>query len=109
MSARAIISLSICALCLEANLKNGKTVYETNCANCHSISMDGGMGKDFNLVSYTRKKEDIKAYVQNPSGEFRRFGYSSNAMPKFNISDEEASDVAEFVDALQPFKSWMKK
>jgi mono/diheme cytochrome c family protein len=109
MPVKMIISLSMCAMCLEGSVKNGKTIYEVNCANCHSINMSGGMGKDFNLVSYARKKEDIKAYVQNPSGEFRRFGYTSNAMPKFDISDEDATDVAEFIDSLQPFKEWMRK
>lgn len=109
MSAKAILSLSICALCLQANIKNGKTVYETNCANCHSTKMDGGMGKDFNLVSYTRTKDEIKGYALDPAGNFRKFGYSSNAMPKFNITEEEASDVAEFIDSLQPFKKWMKQ
>lgn len=109
MPKKMIISLSMCALCLEGSVKNGKTVYEVNCANCHSVNMSGGMGKDFNLVSYMRNKNDIKAYVQNPGDEFRRFGYTSNAMPKFNITEEDASDVAEFVDSLQPFKVWMKK
>ncbi len=109
MSKKMIITLSMCALCLEGSVKNGKTVYEVNCANCHSINMSGGMGKDFNLVSYERTKEEIKTYAQNPSGNFRKFGYSSNAMPQFNITDEEAHDVAEYIDSLQPFKKWMKK
>lgn len=109
MSVKMIISLSMCALCLEGSVRDGKTVYEANCANCHSINMSSGMGKDFNLVSYARKQEDIKAYIQSPGSEFRRFGYTSNAMPKLNITEEDIVNVSEFIDSLQSFKSWMRK
>jgi mono/diheme cytochrome c family protein len=70
--------------------------------------MDGGMGKDFNLVSYERKKEEIMRYIENPNANFKEFGYSSNAMPKFPLKPEEIRDVAEYVDSLQKFKKWMK-
>lgn len=87
----------------------GKDVYLQHCANCHSINMSGGLGKDFNLVSYARTTEEIKSYVTNPSGNFKKFGYTSNAMPTIAINDEQANDVASFINSLQPFKIWMKK
>ena len=71
--------------------------------------MKGGMGKDFNIVSYSRKKADIVKYVRSPSRMFREFGYTANAMPKIPLSEEEIKDVSEYIDSLQPFKSWMKK
>ena len=49
----------LAAFNLYADAENGLEVYTINCANCHSTKMTGGMGKDFNLVSYERKKEDI--------------------------------------------------
>ncbi|MFA5454046.1 MAG: cytochrome c [Sulfurimonas sp.] len=92
-----------------ADIENGFEVYKTYCANCHSASMQGGMGRDFNLVSYDRKKEDIIRYISDPNSTFREFGYSSNAMPKINIKPEDVNDVAEYIDSLQKFKKWMKK
>lgn len=94
---------------VSADIQNGIQVYKTHCAGCHSITMSGGMGRDFNLVSYERKKEDIFLYIVDPAGNYTRFGYSSNAMPKIAIKPEEASDVAEYIDSLQKFKKWMKK
>ena len=106
---KLIITLFIFALTLSANIENGKDVYAQNCANCHRTDMKGGMGKDFNLVSYSRRKEDIVKYVTNPSKMFRKFGYSANAMPKLPLNEQEIKDVSEFIDALQPFKEWMKQ
>jgi len=100
-----LLSISI----LNADIENGKDVYAQNCANCHRTDMKGGMGEDFNIVSYNRKKADIVKYIRTPSSMYREFGYDSNAMPKIPLSEEEIEDVSEYIDSLQPFKSWMKK
>jgi len=71
--------------------------------------MKGGLGKDFNLVSYTRTKEEIMAYAKNPSKEYRKFGYPAYGMPTLPLNKEELRDVSEYIDSLQPFKKWMKK
>lgn len=94
---------------LNADIENGKNIYAQNCANCHRTDMKGGMGKDFNIVSYNRKKADIVKYVRTPSNMFKEFGYAANAMPRIPLSEQEIQDVSEFIDSLQPFKSWMKK
>ncbi len=104
----AILSF-LSAITLFADIENGKVVYAQNCANCHSVSMTGGMGKDFNLVSYNRKKEDVIKYIVSPMTMYREFGYSANAMPRFPLSGEDVEDVAEYIDSLQRFKVWMKK
>jgi mono/diheme cytochrome c family protein len=97
------------ALTLSADIKNGKEIYLQNCANCHRTDMRGGMGKDFNLVSYSRTKKEIQKYATSPSSMFREFGYSANAMPQLPLSEAEIIDVSEYIDSLQPFKKWMKK
>jgi len=94
---------------LNADIENGKDVYVQNCASCHRTDMKGGMGKDFNLVSYSRTKEEIQKYALSPSSMFRKFGYSANAMPQLPLSEVDIIDVSEYIDALQPFKKWMKK
>ena len=67
------------------------------------------MGPDFNMVSYTRKKEDIRKYVNSPVSMYKEFGYSANAMPQLPIKPKELDDLIEYIDSLQPFKVWMKK
>ena len=94
---------------LQADVKKGKLVHKANCATCHSTNMTGGLGRDFNLVSYTRKKKDIEKYAKDPYSLHKKFGYSANAMPTLPLTDEEFKDVADYIDSLQPFKEWMKK
>ena len=106
---KLFISIFMLALTLSADIESGKDVYAQNCGNCHSTEMKGGLGKDFNIVSYTRKKEDIIKYVKAPQKMFKEFGYSSNAMPKIPLTDQQIKDVSEYIDSLQPFKEWMKK
>jgi len=94
---------------LQADVTAGKLVYEANCATCHSTNMTGGLGRDFNLVSYTREKKDIEQYAKDPYSLYKKFGYSANAMPTLPLTDKEFKDVADYIDSLQPFKEWMKK
>ena len=96
-------------LTLNADIENGKDVYAQNCGNCHRTDMKGGMGKDFNIVSYSRKKEDIVKYVTSPVEMYKAFGYDANAMPKIPLTKQEIIDVSEYIDSLQSFKEWMKK
>jgi len=109
MKTKILLGLFIINTSLFANIKEGKEVYNTNCAACHSVKMQGGLGKDFNIVSYTRKMKDIVAYTTDPSKMFRKFGYSANAMPELPLTEDEVLDVAKYIDSLQPFKKWMKK
>ena len=107
---KLLISLFIISVAiLNADIENGKDVYTQNCGNCHRVDMRGGMGKDFNIVSYNRKKADIVKYVRSPSRMFREFGYSANAMPTLPLREKDIADVSEYIDSLQPFKVWMKK
>jgi len=92
-----------------ASIEAGKEVYLVNCAACHSLNMSGSLGKDFNIVSYNRNKEEVKAYIKNPGLVFRSFGYPANAMPTLPLDDDEVQNVADYIDSLQPFKKWMKK
>jgi len=104
-----LLGLFLTALTVNADIENGKDVYAQNCGNCHRVDMKGGMGKDFNLVSYTRKKEDIVRYVKSPMTMYKEFGYNANAMPKLPLNDKDIKDVSEYIDSLQKFKKWMIK
>jgi len=92
-----------------ASVEDGKNVYLIHCASCHSNTMSGSFGKDFNLVSYERTKDEIKAYVIQPDKLYKSFGYSSNAMPSLPLTGQEIEDIADYIDSLQPFKKSMIK
>ncbi len=94
---------------LFADVKKGEEVYKANCAICHTIDGRGGMGPDFNMVSYKRTKEEIASYAKDPYSLSEKFGYSSNAMPTLPLEDEEFKDVADYVSSLVKFKEWMIK
>ena len=94
---------------LPADIERGRAVYTANCAICHTVNGGSALGKDFNIVSYTRKKSEIEAYAKDPYAHSKEFGYSANAMPTLPLEDQEFKDVADYIDSLQPFKKWMKK
>ena len=94
---------------LQASITNGKNVYLTHCASCHSNNMSGSFGKDFNLVSYERTKEEVKQYIVQPGSLYKSFGYSANAMPTLPLTGQEIDDIADYIDSLQPFKKSMIK
>ncbi len=92
-----------------ADVKRGEEVYRANCAICHTIDGRGGMGKDFNIVSYTRTKEEIVSYAKDPYSLYKKFGYSANAMPTLPLEDKDLRDVADYINSLIKFKKWMIK
>jgi mono/diheme cytochrome c family protein len=94
---------------LMGDVQAGEKVYKENCAMCHSINGGGGMGPDFNMVAYSRHKEEIEYYAKDPYSMFEAFGYSANAMPTLPLEDQQFKDVAEYISSLQPFKKWMIK
>lgn len=94
---------------LSADAGKGRAVYLANCAICHTIDGRGGLGPDFNMVSYTRHKEDIAAYAKDPYAHYSEFGYSANAMPTLPLEAEEFTDVADYISTLVSFKKWMIK
>ncbi len=94
---------------LHADVKKGKAVYVANCAMCHTVNGGNALGPDFNLVAYSKTKEEIVAYTKDPYANYKKFGYSANAMPTLPLEDEEFRDVADYISSLQPFKKWMIK
>ena len=94
---------------LFANVNEGKQVYAANCAICHTVNGGYGLGPDFNIVAYTKTKEQIAEYAKDPYTYYKAFGYSANAMPTLPLTNKEFEDVAGYISSLQPFKKWMIK
>ncbi len=107
---KIILSLTLLSgTALMADVKAGEKVYKENCEMCHTVNGGSALGPDFNIVSYTRHKEEIEAYAKDPYSLFKAFGHSANAMPTLPLEDEQFKDVADYISSLQPFKKWMKK
>ena len=104
-----IVAALFGTIALNAEVTAGEKVYKENCAICHTITGGGGMGPDFNMVAYTRHKEEIEYYAKDPYSLYEAFGYSANAMPTLPLEDQQFKDVAEYISSLQPFKKWMIK
>ena len=94
---------------LMADIQAGEKVYKENCAICHTINGGNALGPDFNMVAYSRHKEEIESYAKDPYSMFKAFGYSANAMPTLPLDDKQFKDVADYISSLQPFKKWMIK
>ncbi len=90
-------------------VEKGKAVYAANCAICHTVNGGSALGPDFNMVSYTRTKEEIANYAKDPYANYKKFGHSANAMPTLPLEDIEFKEVAAYISSLQPFKKWMIK
>lgn len=104
-----LLSIFLTTTVINADVSRGETVYKENCAICHTTNGGSALGPDFNIVSYTRHKEEIAAYAQDPYALYEAFGYSANAMPTLPLEDKQFEDVADYISSLQPFKKWMKK
>ncbi len=109
MKKLGFLLIPIITTSIYADIERGKKVYAANCAQCHSTKMTGGLGRDFNLVSYTRTKEEIADYTRDPYSMYKKFGYSANAMPTLPLEEQNIIDIADYIDSIQPFKKWMKK
>ncbi len=101
--------LLLTATSLMADIEAGEKVYKENCAMCHTINGGSALGPDFNMVAYTRHKEEIEHYAKDPYSLYEAFGYSANAMPTLPLEDQQFKDVADYISSLQPFKKWMIK
>jgi len=107
---KLIISLTLLAgTQLIADVNAGEKVYKENCAICHTVNGGSALGPDFNMVSYTRHKEEIEYYAKDPYSLAKTFGYSANAMPTLPLEDEQFKDVADYISSLVKFKKWMIK
>jgi len=110
MKKTAILLGLLVGTTLFADVKKGEEVYKANCAMCHTVDgRIGGMGPDFNMVSYKRTKKEIASYAKDPYSLFKKFGHSANAMPTLPLEDEEFNDVADYISSLVKFKVWMIK
>ncbi|HKQ85901.1 MAG TPA: cytochrome c [Candidatus Acidoferrales bacterium] len=75
----------------------GKTLYDVNCSFCHGADARGGEGGPnllhSEMVMDDQKGELITPVVQN--------GRPDTAMPKFNLTTDQISDVAAYIHSFR--------
>lgn len=84
--------------------KKGETAFNTKCASCHTLTSSRVIGPGLGGITETRSPEWILNMITNPDENIKKdpLGKAlleeySSVMPDFNISDEEALQILEFL------------
>jgi len=80
---------------------NGEMVFKSYCWGCHHQSATA-FGPSFREIATKRTKEEIRAMISDPKGVSKAFGYSRNAMPKLNLSDENLTAITDYILSFKP-------
>jgi mono/diheme cytochrome c family protein len=79
----------------------GATIFDENCAGCHTLSAAGAEGSATKIHSRERKDgpnfDQRKEQVEDVLYAIRNGGFSSSLMPQNLVTGQDAQKVAEFV------------
>ena len=91
-----LFSVMICFLSPLAFATDGKKVFETYCWGCHHQTAVA-FGPHFEEIASKRTADEIKAMITDPKSVSKVFGYKRNAMPAFQLSDENLSSITNYI------------
>lgn len=74
----------------------GKTVFETYCWGCHHQTAVA-FGPSFEEIASKRTQEEIRAMIAHPREVSKALGYTRNAMPAFQLSDENLTAITNYI------------
>ncbi|PWU07754.1 MAG: cytochrome C [Terriglobia bacterium] len=80
-----------------ASIARGKTLYDTNCSFCHGEDARGGAQGGPNLIRSDLVLRDQKGELLTP---IIQNGRPDLGMPKFTLSNSDASDLAAFLHSF---------
>jgi cytochrome c551/c552 len=80
---------------------SGKKVFETYCWGCHHQTAVA-FGPPFEEIASKRSEEEIKAMITDPVSVSKVFGYKRNAMPSFQLSEENLTVIAHYILSYKP-------
>ena len=98
---RGFISIALISLGLNSLLADGKKVFETYCWGCHHQSAVA-FGPPFSEIASKRSASEIRAMIADPQNVSKVFGYKRNAMPSFNLSEQELKEITEYILSFKP-------
>jgi mono/diheme cytochrome c family protein len=81
--------------------ESGKKVFETYCWGCHHQTAVA-FGPDFEEIAFKRTADEIRAMITNPASVSKSFGYKRNAMPSFNLSEENLTSIINYILSFKP-------
>jgi len=91
-----LFSTMICFLSPSVFATDGKKVFETYCWGCHHQTAVA-FGPHFEEIASKRTADEIKAMIIDPKSVSKVFGYKRNAMPAFQLSDENLSSITNYI------------
>ena len=80
---------------------DGKKVFETYCWGCHHQTAVA-FGPPFSEIASKRKAEEIRAMIADPEGVSKIFGYKRNAMPAFQLKEDELQAITQYILSFKP-------
>ena len=80
---------------------NGKKVFETYCWGCHHQTSEA-FGPPFEQIAAKRNEAQIRAMISDPQNVSKLFGYKRNAMPSFNLSEDELKAITAYILSFKP-------
>ena len=75
---------------------DGKKVFETYCWGCHHQTAVA-FAPPFSEIASKRSKDEIRAMITDPKSVSKAFGYKRNAMPPFQLKEEELEAIANYI------------
>jgi mono/diheme cytochrome c family protein len=86
---------------LQAQGGDGKKVFETYCWGCHHQSAEA-FGPSFTQIASRRNADQIRAMITDSESVSKVLGYSRNAMPKFQLSEDELNAITSYILSFKP-------
>ncbi|MBU1667122.1 cytochrome c [bacterium] len=83
--------------------EDGKKVFETYCWGCHHQTAVA-FGPPFEEIAAKRNVEEIRAMITSPQEVSKILGYARNAMPAFQLSDENLTAITTYITSYKPVK-----
>ena len=80
---------------------DGKKVFETYCWGCHHQSAVA-FGPPFKEIASKRTASEIRAMIIDPKDVSKIFGYRRNAMPPFQLSDDNLTSITNYILSYKP-------
>jgi len=94
---RAFAGLLFCAsLTVSMQAVEGKKVFETYCWGCHHQTAVA-FGPPFAEIAARRDAATIRAMITDPAAVSRTLGYTRNAMPPFQLKEEEMQAITAYI------------
>jgi len=92
----AVLFLTLIALSSSAWAVSGKKVFETYCWGCHHQTAVA-FGPPFAEIASKRDAATIRAMITDPASVSKTLGYRRNAMPKFQLKEDEMQAITQYI------------